>query len=105
MTSVHIPFFLDGSAVRDFQGSMCVDGSLLFFLRGYVPCPHPPASSFIDTFPTRHLVSIPGVPRRLLPKPFLQPFFPLISPATLPLPLGVVTEQQTKQRTVELRGG
>jgi len=34
MTSVHIPFFLDGRAVRDFKGGACVDGSLLFFLQG-----------------------------------------------------------------------
>ena len=33
MTSVHIPFFIDGNAVRDFRGDLCVDGSLLFFLQ------------------------------------------------------------------------
>jgi len=31
---VHIPFFVNGNAVKDFRGQMCVDGSLLFFLRG-----------------------------------------------------------------------
>jgi hypothetical protein len=39
MTSVHIPFFIDGSAVRDFKGDKCVDGSLLFFLQGVPWCP------------------------------------------------------------------
>jgi hypothetical protein len=32
MTSVHIPFFLDGRLTRQFRGDACVDGSLLFVL-------------------------------------------------------------------------
>jgi hypothetical protein len=38
MTSVHIPFFIDGNALRDFQGETCVDGALLFFLQGIPWC-------------------------------------------------------------------
>ena len=38
LTSVHIPFFIDGCFSHEYRGERCLDGSLLFFLQNAAWC-------------------------------------------------------------------